>query len=216
MSSRDLILEKLRGGKRPFPDSTPPDNYVHMVPLADMTPAALTARFVEEAETLACIVHQVDDDEAALAAVLEIVGEETAVSAWDFSQIPLKGLPSTLRKASVAIAEPDDPNIRVGITGADAALAATGSLVVMSGGGHHRAPSLLPPVHVTILHQNQIVPDMESWWAQQREQNLDRVRAASNVVIISGASRTADIAMELILGMHGPQELHIILLKNSD
>lgn len=211
MSSRDLILEKLRGGKRPFANSTPPDNYIHMVPLADITPAALTARFVQEAEKLACVVHQVDDDAAALAAILKIVGKATAVSAWDFSQIPLKELSNSLHEASVTIAEADDPNTQVGITGADAALAATGSLVMISGGGHHRAPSLLPPVHIAILHQNQIVPDMESWWAQQREQNLDRVRAASNVVIISGASRTADITMELILGMHGPQELHIIL-----
>lgn len=54
---------------------------------------------------------------------------------------------------------------------------------------------------------------MESWLAQKR---LNDIRAASNVVIISGASRTADIAMELILGMHGPRELHIILLKNNE
>lgn len=213
MSSRDLILGKLRQGERPFPGSAPPGNYQPMVPLADTSLAGLTARFVQEAEKLACEVHQVADEEAALAAILGIVGADTAVSAWELEQIPLKGLSEALQNASVTISEPDNPDVRVGITGADAALAATGSLVLLSGNGRYRAPSLLPPVHIAILRQNQILPDIESWWAQQRERSLERIRAASNVVVISGASRTADIAMELILGMHGPRELHIILQK---
>lgn len=145
MSSRDLILGKLREGRRPFPGSAPPVNYQPMVPLADMSHAELTARFVQEAEQLACEVHQVNDEEAALVAILGIVGADTAVSAWERGQIPLEGLGNALLNAGITVTEPDNPDVRVGITGADAALAATGSLAALSGDGRYRAPSLLPP-----------------------------------------------------------------------
>ncbi|MEZ4518784.1 MAG: lactate utilization protein [Chloroflexota bacterium] len=102
--------------------------------------------------------------------------------------------------------------MRVGLTGADAGLAATGSLVLQSGSGRYRAASLLPPLHIAVLTADRIVPDLENWWTQQRAAGLDQVRQRSNIVVITGPSRTADIAMQLVMGMHGPRELHLILL----
>jgi L-lactate dehydrogenase complex protein LldG len=102
--------------------------------------------------------------------------------------------------------------MRVGITGVDAALAATGSLVLAAGVGKHRVTSLLPPLHIAVVRASQIMPDLESWVAMQRAQGLDAFRRMSSVIVISGPSRTADIAMQLIMGMHGPAELHIILI----
>lgn len=71
------------------------------------------------------------------------------------------------------------------------------------------------PVHIAVVQSSQIVPNLESWWAEQRAARLEQVRQRSNVVIITGPSRTADIAMQLVMGMHGPQELHLILLNSS-
>lgn len=62
------------------------------------------------------------------------------------------------------------------------------------------------------LRSTQIVPDLESWMAAQRADGFAAMRGASNIVVVSGPSRTADIAMELVMGMHGPRELHIVLL----
>ncbi|NDJ54030.1 MAG: lactate utilization protein, partial [Chloroflexi bacterium] len=75
-----------------------------------------------------------------------------------------------------------------------------------------RSASLLPTMHIAIIRQEQIVPNFEAWAEQQRADEFEGFRQASNIVAISGASRTADIAMELILGMHGPAELHIVIL----
>lgn len=110
----------------------------------------------------------------------------------------------------MTIVEPDDPSVRVGLSGAPAALAATGSLVLASDTGQYRNASLLPPVHIVIVTTSQIIPDFESWIAEQRANQLDHFRRSSNIVLISGPSKTADIAMELILGMHGPVELHVV------
>jgi L-lactate dehydrogenase complex protein LldG len=211
MSSREQILGKLRAAKRPFPTITPVAAHQPVVPLGDTSPAALQVRFVQEAEKAACVVRQVNSPEAAIAEILQIVGEDTAVSAWDPAHIPLPGLVEALDQASIARVG-QDASVRVGITGVDAALAATGSLVVLSGNGRFRASSLLPPVHIAVLTISQIVPDLESWWTAQKAAGLEQIRQHSNIAIITGPSRTADIAMQLVMGMHGPRELHLVLL----
>jgi L-lactate dehydrogenase complex protein LldG len=214
MSGRDQILGKLREAKRPFPTITPPATYQPMIPRRDTSPATLLTRFIAEAQKAACVVHRVETPEAAIAAILDVVGGDTAVSTWDLAHIPLPGLAEALDKANITCVG-QDPSVRVGLTGVDAALAATGSVVVMSGNGRPRAASLLPPVHIAVIIASQIVPDLESWWAVQKAAGLEKVRQHSNVVVITGPSRTADIAMQLVMGMHGPRELHLILLCNS-
>jgi len=216
MSSRDQILGKLRqraAGGKPFPTVTSPTAHQRVVPLSDTSPAALLARFVQEAEKAACVVHQADDMEAAIAEILQIVGEDTAVSAWDSAHIPLPGLAEALDQANISRVG-QDGGVRVGITGVDAALATTGSLVVLSGNGRFRATSLLPPIHIAVLTASQIMPDLESWWVAQKAAGLEQTRQHSNIAVITGPSRTADIAMQLVMGMHGPRELHLVLLSN--
>ncbi|MAT98040.1 MAG: hypothetical protein CL608_12915 [Anaerolineaceae bacterium] len=211
MSSREEILGKLRQAKRPFPAVTPPTAHQKVVPLSDTSPVALQARFVQEAEKAACVVHQASSPAAAIAEILQIVGEDMAVSSWDLAHIPVPGLPEALDKANVSRVGLD-ADVRVGITGVDAALAATGSLVLMSGNGRFRASSLLPPIHIAVLTAGQIVPDLESWWAARKVSGLEQTRQHSNIAVITGPSRTADIAMQLVMGMHGPRELHLVLL----
>ncbi|MEJ2150506.1 MAG: lactate utilization protein [Chloroflexota bacterium] len=146
----------------------------------------------------------------ALDVVAGLLGEGPAL-AWDVNHIPLPGLEQVLKPRMLRPGQPQS-DAQGGLTGADAALAATGSLVLVSGSGRPRAASLLPPVHVAVLERARIVPDLESWFALQRQAGLDRWRAASHAIVISGPSRTADIAMTLIMGMHGPAELHIVIV----
>lgn len=211
MGSRDRILGRLRQAQRPFPTVTPPTAHQPVVPLNDTAPAALLARFMQEAEKAACVVHQAAGPEPAIAEILEIVAEDTAVSCWDPTHIPIPGWAEALDKANVSRVGLD-AGVRVGITGVDAALAATGSLVLLSGSGRFRAASLLPPIHIAVLTAGQIMPDLESWWRAQKAAGLEQTRQHSNIAVITGPSRTADIAMQLVLGMHGPRELHLVLL----
>lgn len=210
MSSRDQILRKLRDARQPFTEVEPVEARQHMVELTDMSQDALLTRFISVAEALPCKVHCVNEVEA-LQIILKLTDREQAVLSWSPEYIPLPGLTDTLTLAGIEVAAPDDGNVRVGITGVDAALASTGSLVLMSGEGKHRLTSLLPDVHIAVLTPDQIVPDLETWFSQQKQKGLTAFRQSSNTVIITGPSKTADIAQELIKGAHGPREVHVII-----
>ena len=211
-SSRRQILDRLQRDERPFAAVEPPSSYRPMVPLNDLSPAALHSHFVTEAQKAACVVYQPASNGEAVDTILQVIGEDQTISCWAMDQIPLPGLESALEQAGI-VRVGQDSSVRVGLTGADAALAATGSLVLCSGAGRYRAASLLPPVHVAVVTTSQILPDLEHWWAQQRAGGLEQTRQASNIVVVTGPSRTADIAMQLVMGMHGPRELHIVLIE---
>ena len=99
----------------------------------------------------------------------------------------------------------------VGVTGADAALAETGSIVLASGPGRGRLASLLPPVHVALLDPRTLVESLSDLMADRP----DLMTAGSNVVCITGPSRTADIEHTLSRGVHGPREVHVALVGNG-
>lgn len=208
-SSRDKILGKLRAARTPFEAVEPVSGYL---PVVDVGESELSARFAESAKKLLCDVHACKNGAEALAALGEILGDDKSVMAWDLAHIPLVGLSKWLEGRGVALAAPRDASARVGITGVDAALASTGSLVQISAPGRPRLASLLPPVHVAVVTAAQIIPNMEAWAAAQRAAGLGAFRAASGIILISGPSRTADIAMQTVMGMHGPGQVHIILL----
>jgi len=70
-------------------------------------------------------------------------------------------------------------------------------------------------IHIAVITRDQILPDLEHWVAWQRVNGLPAFNQASNIAIISGPSRTADIAMESILGMHGPGSVHVVILDGT-
>jgi L-lactate dehydrogenase complex protein LldG len=215
MSSRNTILKKLRAVQAPFA-AIPAPPPLAVVPLADTSPAALSARFVTEAQKVGCFVYEVQQESEAFEQVRYLIGKERKISAWDEAQIPIANFDSALEGAGIVLAGQADAKVRVGVTGIDAALAATGSLILTSGAGKYRQVSLLPDLHIAVMRATQISADLESWFALQRERGLDRFSAPANTVIITGPSKTADIAQELILGAHGPCEVHIVLLKNAE
>jgi L-lactate utilization protein LutC len=97
------------------------------------------------------------------------------------------------------------------IGSADYALADTGTLVLFSKNSAGRWPSLTPTIHIVLLPVNRILPSLESLFAQWGpEENLPAL--GSGVIFITGPSRTADIEFKLVLGVHGPKEVHVITL----
>jgi L-lactate dehydrogenase complex protein LldG len=215
MSSRDHILGRLRAAPQPYPDYPPVGERRPMIPLSDTAPEVLLDRFTLEAKSLSCVVTRFESDANACQHIQELLEDDTAVMSWDFAHIPLPGLAETLQAAGIRCAEPDDAQVRVGLTGVDAVLAATGSLVIGSGPGKARQAFLLPPVHIAVVAASQVVADLESWMTMQRTQGLEQFRTQSSVLVVSGPSRTADIGMELVMGAHGPAELHVILMTGQ-
>ena len=99
----------------------------------------------------------------------------------------------------------------VGLTGVDHAIAETGSVVLLPRRGVSRLVSLLPPVHVAVVRRGQVLPGLDELFALQR---LDHIEGAlgSYLNIITGPSRSADIEHTLVTGVHGPGEVHMVLL----
>lgn len=108
----------------------------------------------------------------------------------------------------VATMDANSADVTAGITGVDAALADTGTLVLRTSPDRGRLLSLLPPVHVAVLDAASLLPDLGSFLCQPR---VD----ASSIVLITGPSKTADIEQNLVTGVHGPGELHVILVLPS-
>jgi L-lactate dehydrogenase complex protein LldG len=98
--------------------------------------------------------------------------------------------------------------VNIGITEADYALANTGTLVMFSQPGEGRALSLLPPIHVAVLEASRVLASLD----QLLEREPDFPSKSSAMVLITGPSRTADIERTLTVGVHGPGELHVVLL----
>jgi L-lactate utilization protein LutC len=97
----------------------------------------------------------------------------------------------------------------VGITGVAHLIAETGSLVVEAGPDQPRAPSLLPPVHIAVAAAEQLLPDLFDLFAPERWPDG---RPPSNLTLITGPSKTGDIELRLVTGVHGPGEVHVVLL----
>ncbi|MGB1288159.1 MAG: LutC/YkgG family protein [Aggregatilineales bacterium] len=216
MDSRQKILGKLRATQRPFEDVETPAQHYHMTPKTSKSDDELLTQFADEAQKLGCYIYPVSDENEALEQLMELIGDDNSILKWDDEHIPLQQLPEWLKNGDIKQANSQDASVRIGVTGVDAALAATGSLILHSGYGKARGASLLPPVHVAVLQKQQIVADLETWFAIQRDDNLENFRQTANITVISGPSKTADIAQELVKGAHGPKEVHMIILDMPD
>jgi L-lactate dehydrogenase complex protein LldG len=98
----------------------------------------------------------------------------------------------------------------LGVTGAQFAIAETGTLVLESESERHRLTSLVPPVHVCILEARNIRQTLGEI-LQVLQSRLSRT-----ITFITGASRTSDIELTLAIGVHGPGELHVILIDKDE
>jgi L-lactate utilization protein LutC len=96
-----------------------------------------------------------------------------------------------------------------GLTGADFGLAESGSIVLRSGPGRARLASIVPAVHVAILPVGRVVRSL----AHYASEHPAAPTGLSNLVVVTGPSRTGDIEQQLNLGVHGPKHLHVVLVN---
>ncbi len=228
--SRNQILANLRTSlvsNRPWleevsrsaPHAPPP--FVHP-PAAD-----LVAQFCEELAKLEGRAYPVADGEEALEVIGRLLDERNArqVIAWDLEQIDLPGLPALLAERGVSLLDADvqgpgrkerlqtlEP-VAVCLSGVDCAIAESGSMVLRHGPGRPRLASLLAPAHIAVVRRSQLVRGLGEALALLRERHgATLFDATSHLTFISGPSRTADIEMTLSLGIHGPPEVHVVVV----
>jgi L-lactate dehydrogenase complex protein LldG len=101
---------------------------------------------------------------------------------------------------------------QVSITGAFAAIAETGTVVMASGPDHPVTLNLLPDTHIVVLRESDIVGGYEDVWARLRAR-YGKDRMPRTVNTITGPSRTGDIEQAMELGAHGPRRMHIVVVR---
>lgn len=178
---------------------------------------ALADWFSRELERLAGTVETVSDLEAAGAAVARAVGNRSpgggTVVLWDdpiaaAAERPFEAAGFQVRRWPVerylcagAVA---------GVTSAWRGIAETGTLALIAAPGMGRSVSLLPPLHLAILPTSRLLATAGEFFSLLG--TLERMPSALNLV--TGPSRTADIEMELCVGVHGPAALHAVLFHD--
>ena len=168
--------------------------------------------FVAMAEEVQATVARVPSVEAVPEAVVRYLAAENLpaelVMAPDLGldDVPWETRP--LLRIRRGRAEPEDA---VSLTPCFAAVAETGTLMLVSGPRTPTTLNFLPDTHIAVVRADQVVATYEDGW--------DRLRADGPlpraVNFITGPSRTGDIEQRIVLGAHGPRRLHIVVVENG-
>lgn len=195
------------------------DHPVNLIPARGKKPKShRVAQFIDEAERVnatTCRISRFDDIPAEIARYLAEHNLPTRLKqAPSLATLDWK---NTLIDVSQGVASETD---EVSLTWAVAGVAETGTLVTYSGTENPTTLNFLPPVHVIVLRTEDVVGAYEDAWSLMREKlkNKDHPNnfIPRTVNFITGPSRTGDIQQTLLLGIHGPQRLHIVIIDEED
>jgi len=206
----------------------PPPLEPFVEPTVQVDRHELVARFTAEATAVRAQVHLMSDKLKFVAQMVERIteicaasrGQEIALSGAEiFAELDLasalgaRGFPTfipneTDHEQLVARLA----NCGVGITAADYAIAETGTIVLSSDEPNALLVSLLPPVHVAVLRSSQIMARLDGVISKLGRERINLADPSRSITLITGPSRTSDVELILSIGVHGPKELHIIIL----
>jgi len=209
--AREHILHKVRTALGRSVGQTPAPAPAPRLRIPAVDADSRWASFFRRLEDLAGKTFRAATAEEARAYVGRVVDGRPAVAsnAPFLKECGITGLPSVrtgftvageLRAACVTAA--------CGITSADYALADTGTLVLLSSPEEARMISLLPAAHLAVVPRHKILTGLDELFSLL-ERPADET---SSMVLITGPSRTADIEQILIRGVHGPGEIHVIVV----
>ena len=192
----------------------------------------LMAALAGAAETSGCRVARVANVEEAGRYVLDVARDLEARSAVHslhrvvcealggdlFSGTGIELTPIAADRKDTSVEEKSRNRLRavmanadLGITGVDYAIAETGTCVIVPTTGSSRLVSLLPPVHIALVERGQVLPSLDELFTLRRRDFVGG-DLGSYMSLITGPSRTADIEYKLVTGVHGPGEVHMVLI----
>jgi L-lactate utilization protein LutC len=179
-------------------------------------------RFCTELAAAGGQAHRVADPPGAAERVMELVRARSAkrVLVGRGPYLDPLGLPDRLRAEGVETTVVDRLPAEggrdaffaadIGISGVDYLIAETGTVVLLARPEEPRSLSLLPPVHIAIADRRQLLPDLFDLFDPAHWP--DRGGPPSCLTLITGPSKTGDIELRLVTGVHGPGELHVVLI----
>jgi len=178
-----------------------------------MQEAKMVTTFSEAARAVGAEVANVADVDAVVDYVKHLASG--AVMVPDFASARRLDLTAALKTAGISLVENDlrqgATTAAVGLTGANFAFAATGTVVLESTAEDIRLATTLPEHHVVLLDPAKILEDDLAAVPHLRTFHQNSPR--NYLAYITGPSRTADIERVLTIGVHGPKQLHILLFS---
>jgi L-lactate dehydrogenase complex protein LldG len=178
-------------------------------------------RFCRELAAAGGVAQQVRDADEAVAALQEQVrhrGARRVLLGLDLpidrtalaTQLRAQGVEVTLIEELPADGQRDTLFAAdLGISGAAWLIAETGSIVTRATPRESRSLSLLPPVHLVVAQTRQILPDLFDLFEQEPAEQLP-----SCLTLITGPSKTGDVELKLVTGVHGPGVVQVILIRD--
>jgi L-lactate dehydrogenase complex protein LldG len=198
-----------QGGAKPAPP-TIPELIVRLV----NSDAGLPELFAERAKANKMYVQLVDADALAAAVVAAMQAKQVKTIGYSVSSLLERtGVIAALSAAGMTMHRWDQLtldaayDVDCGLTDVFKAVAETGSLVIRGSSSQGRSLSLVPPMYVAVVEPKNIVPDLYDLFAQLAGQGTP------DISIISGPSKTADIEMNLVTGVHGPGVVQVFVLR---
>jgi L-lactate dehydrogenase complex protein LldG len=207
ISARDEILAKLREGRaaRQTLSFDEPQWESDVFPMPD----DLLATFKTELETIAGIVAIADSDQGLLDALELFLAERNIASIYCLDTELNKTIGDQLKVDNSEAAFTD---MEAAITRCECLIARTGSIIVSSAHESGRRLNVFPPIHVVWANASQLVPFVDDALKLVHERYSNEL--PSQITVVTGASRTADIEKTLVMGAHGPKEL-LVLVNSS-
>jgi L-lactate dehydrogenase complex protein LldG len=202
----------------------------------------ICAQFSEKAQAVSVIVSEIKDFDDALAYTTDLCGKQGACriaisGCEEHLSSPADALCHLKHEKIVAAPGLDQPRysrledictengfscirsslrshlsgVDIGFTIADLAIAETGTLVINCPSEDLRLATMICEYHVCVVHRASVYKDA---FAAEQQLLKFMLKTPNYTAFITGASRTADIERVLALGVHGPLELHILLLED--
>jgi len=188
----------------------------------DQARAEMINRFASELTRIGGRFQHCASEQAAVEYIEQLALDRQAkmIVSWDVPVLPGIDLKTRLSEQGIVFEQSAEDRELIskaaeadfGISGVDYALADTGTLVLFASERQPRSVSLLPPVHIAIVRTEQILPGLSELFPLLRGESNGLRNLSSAITFITGPSRTADIELKLVVGVHGPQELHVLLL----
>jgi L-lactate dehydrogenase complex protein LldG len=203
----------------------------------------LLDRLIEMAEPINLNVIVLKDPPSVTTAIADLIrdkdpewGSQKSVVTWKHPLIESLNLPNALADQNVPVyitelKESDaDETFRekkrdqvrkhvvdsyIGVTSADFCMAETASLVMRTRPGHARSVSLVPSIHIAVIHLDQIIADLKELYALVQWDPEGSGEGLTNcMTFISGPSKTADVEATMVHGAHGPREVYVYVMTD--
>ncbi len=219
--SREIILDTISNSLGIDPDSNfaPYNDFDNNDHLTINDNTDLVTEFSQKLESLSGNVKVIKNKRNLNKAVSDIFLSTNSNNFIGWDCVELSSVYSRLEKLGYKFIKSNSKSQQakcdIGITLADYAISESGTIVLYNDKIQNRNSSLIVPIHIAILKKEKIVKSIFDLIARLSNDYsmLDNINELSNcITLITGPSRTADIELNLTLGVHGPKELYVIIM----